>query len=288
MLAGMWGGFKPMSWALPLESLVPRRGLPQGWVLIQGPQPFNQKTLFEHINGQADLFLQYGFQGSVFAIYQKKEKPLHQIDLDIYDMGNTVQAFGIFSRLRNEDRPGGFGLDSYLDEHSAFFYKGRYFVLLYTSESNLDALTRFSRLMASRISDETPPPQEIGFFPRDGLKPASIQYFPKGLLGKEFLKKGFRGTYMEGGKESHLFFSIHQDTREAANALKFFQKDLSKRGKVSSEKITLFETQPLKGQDPYMGKVMVLQKGFYLLGEVGFEKEEKAVNRLKKLMEKIK
>ena len=51
-------------------------------------------------------------------------------------MGNVLQAFGVFSRFRNEDRPGGFGLDSYLDDHSAFFYKGKYFVMLYATESN--------------------------------------------------------------------------------------------------------------------------------------------------------
>lgn len=288
MLAGIGGWPEAISWAAPLESIVPRKGLPQGWTLIQGPQSFNRKTLFEHINGQADLFLQYGFQGSVFAVYRHKERTQHQIDVDIYDMGNTVQAFGVFSRFRNEDRPGGFGLDSYLDEHSAFFYKGRYFVLLYSAESNLDALTQFSRLIALRISDPTPPPKEIGFFPKNGLKPGSIQYFPEGLLGKRFLKKGFRATYREGEKEIHLFLSIFKSSGEASNAQTIYQEDLSKRGKVASEEIIPLEARGLKGKDPYQGKVIVLQKEFYLLGAAGFEKEEEVLTRLKELMENIK
>jgi hypothetical protein len=288
MLAGIGGWLEPVSWAAPIESFVPRKDLPQGWSLIHGPQSFNKKTLFEHINGQADLFFQYGFQRSVFAIYQHKDQPQNQIDVDIYDMGNTVQAFGIFSRFRNEERPGGFGLDSYLDEHSAFFYKGRYFVILYTAASNLDALTQFSRLIELQIPDRAPPPGEIDFFPRDGLSPASIQYFPKGLLGREFLKRGFRGTYTDGKKESHLFLSIHKDSREASNALRLFQEDLSKRGKVFSETAPPSEARTLKGEDPYQGKVLVLQKGLYLLGEVGFEKEEEAAARLRKFAEKVK
>lgn len=287
-LAGVCFGFVATAWGEPLESLVQKKGLPQGWALTQGPQSYTRKTLFERINGQAELFFQYGFQRSVFALYQHRERAQHQIEVDIYDMGNTVQAFGIFSRFRNEDRPGGFGLDSYLDEHSAFFYKGRYFVLLHAVESDRDGLAQFARLIASKISDPTLPPKEIGFFPEDGLKPGSIQYFPKGLMGKEFLRRGFRGTYTDGEKESHLFLSIFKDSREAANGLKAFQEDLSKRGKVSSEKVSPFESRALKGEDPYQGKVIVLQKGLYLVGAVGVEKEEEAVIRLKKLIEKIK
>ena len=98
--------------AAPLESLIPRRDIPKEWTLIHGPQTYNQKTLFGHIDGQAELFLKYGFQKSVFAIYQNKKSREDQIEVDIYDLGNVVQAFGIFSRFRNEDRPGGFGLDS--------------------------------------------------------------------------------------------------------------------------------------------------------------------------------
>jgi hypothetical protein len=288
ILTGILIWFEATSWAVPLESLIPKRVLPEGWTLIHGPQLYNKKTLFEHINGQAELFLKYGFQRSVFAIYQYKERSENQIEADIYDMGNVVQAFGVFSRFRSEDRPGGFGLDSYFDNHSAFFYKGKYFAILYAAESNLDTLTRFSNLISSKISDSSPPPKEIGYFPKDGLTPGSIRYFSEGLLGKKFLKRGFRGTYVNGEKESHLFLSIFKDSQEATNALKFYKEDLSKKGKVSSENLIQFETRALKGEDPYQGKVIVLQKGFYLLGVVGFEKEEDVVTLLKEFMEKIK
>ena len=42
------------------------------------------------------------------------------------------------------------------------------------------------------------------------------------------------------------------------------------------------------GEDPYQGKVMVLQKGFYLLGAVGFEKEEEAENRLGEFIKNVR
>ncbi len=266
--------------AASLVPFLPTRDLPRGWALIQGPHLYHRKNLFERVNGQAELFFQYGFKGSAFAIYQNEERPKDQIEADLYDMGNVVQAFGLFSRFRNEDRPGGFGLDSYLDDHSAFFYKGKYFVLLYSSEPNLDALIQFSRLIESRLSDRSPSPKELSFFPRDKLKPASIQYIPQGLLGKPFLQRGFRAVYASGEKESQLFLCLFKDSKEASSALMVFQKDLSKTGKVSPEKVPLLVSRSFKGEDPYHGKIVVLQKRRYLLGEAGFEREEDAIARL--------
>jgi hypothetical protein len=285
-----------VSLAMPLESLVPKKDIPAGWALIQGPQTYSKKTLFGHINGQAELFLKYGFQRSVFAIYQSKKNRENQIEVDIYDMGNVVQAFGIFSRFRNEDRPGGFGLDSYLDDHSAFFYKGKYFVMVYAAESNPDFLRQFSKLISLKISDPSPPPKEISYFPKNGLKPGSIQYFPEGLLGHQFLKRGFQGTYVEKvevkagaeDKEIKLFLAIFKDSQEAMSTLKVYKDDLFKKGKVFSGSIIEFGTRALKGEDPYQGKVIVLQKGFYLLGVVGFEKEENAENLLTEFIKNIK
>jgi hypothetical protein len=312
ILMGIFVWCAASSGATPLESLIPRRDLPKEWTLIHGPQIYNKKTLFEHINGQAELYLKYGFRQSVFAIYQDKKKAQNQIEVDIYDVGNVVQAFGVFSRFRNEDRPGGFGLDSFLDDHTALFYKGKYYVMLYATESNPDRLKQFSKLISLKISDPSPPPKEISYFPKKGLKPGSIQYFSEGLLGHQFLKKGFQGTYVEEvevkdkekveakakdeikektrieGKECHLFLAVFKDAQEAANALKVYKDDLSKKGKVSPESLIQIGTSALKGEDPYQGKVIVLQKGFYLLGAVGFEKEEVGENRLAEFMKNVK
>ncbi len=304
ILIGILVWSEASSWAMSLESLIPKKDLPEGWTLFHGPQTYTRKTLFKHINGQAELFFKYGFEKSVFAIYQNEKSHENQIEVDVYDMGNVVQAFGIFSRFRNEDRPGGFGLDSYLDDHSAFFYKGKCFVMLYAAESNPDLLRQFSTRISSKISDLSPPPKEIGYFPKDGLKAGSIQYFPEGLLGRKFLKRGFQGTYGEKvevkakvedkneakteDKEFKLFLAIFKDSQEAMNALKAYKGDLSKKGKISSGSIIQLGPMVLKGEDSYQGKVIVLPKLSYLLGAVGFEKEEDAENLLKAFIENVK
>lgn len=276
----------------PLGTLLPIKELPEGWVLMEGPRIYNKKTLFEHIDGQAELFIQYGFRGSAFAIYQNRKKPQTQVEIDLYDMGNILQAFGIFSRFRNEERPGGVGLESYFDENTGLFYKGRYFVMLYCPESNPGLLKEWALRVSQKISDSSAPPKEISFFPKEGLKPGSLQYFPNGLLGREFLGRGFQGTYLgkneTEGKEFHLFLSIFKDFREAAEALKLFKGNLTKRGKIFSPSPILFVKGEVLGIDPYHGKILVVQKGLYLLGAAGFEKEEDLKKRFPDFMNNVK
>jgi len=273
--------------AIPLESLLPKE-LPENWAVVEGPTIFNRKTLFEHIDGQAELFLKYGFEKSLFAGYQTSKKRGDQIDLDIYDMGNVLQAFGVFSRHRNENRPGGFGLDSYLDDQSAFFYKGRYFVMLNSGGPNPSILKQMGMAIASKITEPSLPPKEMGFFPQQRFKPGSIQYFPEGLLGHQFLKKGFQGTYIDGEKEFHLFLAMYKNAQESTNALKAYKDYLSKKGRVDLGVLTWSGHKALKGEDPYKGQILCVQKNSYLSGAVGFETEEEGENRLKELIRNIK
>ncbi len=281
-----------------MKSLVPRE-TPGGWALRGAPQVFTKETLFEHIDGQADLFLQYGFKKSIFAVYRNKNSSRDKIDLDIYDMGDVVHAFGIFSRFRQEGRSAGIGLASYLEDSYALFYKGKYFVVLQATESNSSRLKQLAEMIESRITDSSLPPKEIGYFPKRGLKPDSIEYYPKGLMGHQFLKKGFRATYLVPGKtkierdaaaespDSSLFLAVFDNPEEAQRALKSFKEDLSKRGSAREASPTHLGFEILKGQDAYQGRITVVQKGRYLAGAAGFEREKDAQGLLAELIKQI-
>ncbi len=292
------------SGAAGLDLLLPKN-LPEGWILIEGPRVYARKTLFEHLDGQAELYFKYGYQKSIFAIYQDQEKPENQIEIDIYEMENTLQAFGIFSRLRTEDRSGGIGSDSSLDDRSVLFYKGKYFVMLYGTEPNPPAMKELALSISSRISDPSPIPKEIGFFPSRNLKPGSIQYFPEGLLGHRFLKRGFQATYREAvdekekgkaevsvkaeeeQKEFHLFLALFHSGDEAKAALKGFRKYLTKEGRVQPKTPAGFGPRTFKGEDSYQGKVLTVQRGYYLIGIVGFENDKEAEDCLSEMIRNV-
>jgi hypothetical protein len=282
-----------------LESLVPK-SVPEGWALREAPETFTRETLFEHIDGQADLFIQYGFDKSVFAVYQKANASDDKIDVDIYDMGNSLQAFGVFSRFRQDESPAGIGLDSYLGDQYAFFYKGKYFVVLQATDSNLLILKQLAQEIESGILDKSPPPKEIDYFPKTGLKPGSIEYFPDGPPGHQFLKRGIKASYVENngkkndaktdseGRDLHLLLYIFDTSQEAVDALKLLRENLSKKGKPETGAANQFGPDALIGTDPYQGKSVVVQKGPYLVGAIGFEQDKEGERRLAELMKEIK
>ena len=296
---------------IAVESLLPK-DVREGWTLASGPETYTKKTLFRHINGQAELFFKYGFQRSAFAIYQDKKNDKNQIEVDVYHMGSVLQAFGVFSRFRNEDRPAGIGFDSYLDDHSLIFYKGKYFLMLYAVESNPPILKEFGMTVSSKILDPSLPPKEIGYFPKEGLKPGSVQYFSEGLLGYQFLRRGFQGTYIERDevkvkdeveekdktkiegevkaevKEINLFIAIFRNSQEALVALKIYKDNLSKKGEVHSPIPAQLGPHALRGEDPYRGKIILVPKGFYLAGIIGFENVKNAEKLLEELVKNIR
>jgi hypothetical protein len=184
-------------------------------------------------------------------------------------MGNVLQAFGVFSRFRNEDRPMDVGLDSYLDDHSALFYRGKYFVGLYATEPNPDVLKQLARKVSENLSDPSPPPREISFFPKEGLKLGSMQYVAEGFLGHQFLPRGFQGTYTEGDKEFQLFLAVFKNPEETKTGLRAFRNYLSNKGKIAQEIPVGFGPGVVRGEDIYQGEILVLQKGSYLVGAVG-------------------
>ena len=312
---GLWLGITLVPQSMAENSFLPR-GL-KGWTLVEGPRTFNRKTLFEHINGQAELFLKYGFEKLVFAVYQDQRNRKNQVEVNLYDMGSVLGAFGVFSRFRNGDESAGVGLDSYLEDQSAIFYKGKYVVMLYGSDANPLALKQIAEAVSSRITDNSPPPREIGYFPRDGLKAGSLQYYSEGLLGYVFLGKGFLGTYeekanpemkseIEGkvedrqrgasktesedrveGKEYQLFLALFKSAEDAQASLKRYREELGKRGSLGSSAALPAGLNGFSGEDPHKGRTSVVQKGPYLVGVTGFDSEKSVERSWSELISKV-
>jgi hypothetical protein len=207
-----------------------------------------------------------------------------------------------FSRFRGGDRPGGFGVDSSLEDHSSLFYKGSYFVQLYASQPNASLLRKIATAVSQRIQDRPLPPPEIAFFPREGLQRHSIQYFPEGLLGHRFLGKGFVAKYLEErpfkqtglGKEDpkepqafQLFLAIFKNPQEAEQASGRYRTYLREKGSVKEEIRRKANLPAWRAEDPYQGQILILQKKAFLMGAVGVRGPTAEI-RLNALAEAVK
>ena len=89
-----------------LEKIMPDKV--QNWEIKQEDQKYDKENLYEYIDGGAELFLSYGFQEVLNRTYIKPDQP--DIVIDIFDMGKSYNAYGVFSYSReNEDSTFGQG-----------------------------------------------------------------------------------------------------------------------------------------------------------------------------------
>jgi hypothetical protein len=136
-----------------------------GWTWDQEDKAFDRKTLFNHIDGAAEVYLAYNFQQASVHRYVKTGQP--DITAEVYIMGSSEDAFGVFS-LERQDPEVGIGQGSEFGGGLLRFWKGRYFVsVLGEGEGNEieAAVLNFGRKLVTSIKETGQPPRLLGYLP---------------------------------------------------------------------------------------------------------------------------
>jgi hypothetical protein len=138
---------------------------------------YDQNNLYDYIDGGAELYLSYGFQRLLSRKYTKAGQP--HIILDIFDMGNSWNAFGIFSHSREEE-DNVFGQGSQSGAGFLMFWKDKYYISILASpetEDSKNVIVRLAELIDNAIPEEGPLPTIISSLPEKSLIGKSIKYF---------------------------------------------------------------------------------------------------------------
>ncbi|MGE5239179.1 MAG: DUF6599 family protein [Chloroflexota bacterium] len=140
----------------------PQEGV-QGWKW-DGIQAFyDRDTLYQYIDGAAEVYLAYNFQHAEARRYLKEGRP--SIVAELYQMKSSQDAFGLFS-LERQDPEAGIGQGSELGGGMLRFWKGRYFASLFAEGEGRDldeALLLLGRMLAASIGDTGEPPRLLRF-----------------------------------------------------------------------------------------------------------------------------
>ncbi|MEJ2050520.1 MAG: hypothetical protein P8Y60_11915 [Calditrichota bacterium] len=148
-----------------------------GWSKTEADQFYNRGNLYDYIDGGAELYLSYGFQSLVNRTYIQPGQP--DIILDIFDMGSSRNAFGVFSHSREKVEKE-FGQGSQYTAGSLLFWKDRYFISILASPETPEssqAIKKLSGIIESHIEKEGSLPALIDLLPRDSLIEESVKYF---------------------------------------------------------------------------------------------------------------
>jgi len=271
-----------------LAALVPQA---EGWKQAEAPQTFFPESLYEYIDGAAESYLSYDF-GELLVLQLKNEaKEERTLTVEIYDMGQPANAFGIFSAERYpENTAVPVGDLGYIEGESLNFMAGRFYVKLLSfglGEGTAPALTDYAQKLAGAVAEKGVLPALLQSFPKENLVPQSEKYIKKNFLGYEFLHDGYVATYKVDGQEFECFMAESGSDKDAEAALSRLLEVFAKDKQVP-EKIALsYHVKNRYAQHMYMGCVrnvicgtMRVPEGLEAAGEAYANRLGEAVGRI--------
>jgi hypothetical protein len=255
-----------------LSALLPEVS---GWTLSEAPQNYLPETLFQYIDGAAEIYLSYDFRELVVAQY-KQEGSQATLTLEIYNMGNERNSFGIYSAERfPENKFIEVGLQGYSGEGELIFVAGENYIKLVCFDCGEGAekeLRSFADRVAAKISPLGAFPLTIGAFPKDGLIANSEKFVLRNFLGFDFLRNGFLASYKVNGQEFECFFIEGKNADEAKTMLDRYL-DFFKKNNLEFE--SLASGYHLK--DRYSRHIFLAQAGGFLCGVIRIKEGAEAV-----------
>ena len=145
-----------------------------GWVVKEPVKIYKENEIFNFVNGEGVIYLEYDFISAAVRQYFNENK---NIELAVYNMGNPEDAFGIFSLYRPEDGEiTGIGNDDITTDFSVNFWKDRYYVTIVTfNMMTREEIISLAKIIEKNIPDISSKPEIIKHFAEFNQK--NIVYF---------------------------------------------------------------------------------------------------------------
>ena len=232
-----------------------------GWKQSGEIQTFSPKTLFEYINGDADLYLMYDLQELESAEYVNEKKA--SVIVDVYRHKTPTYAFGIYSqeRLSNANIID-IGAQGYIEKNVLNFVSGPYYVKLNsfnTGAGDEEILLNFAKKVSENLGEKGRLPSILSSFPQEGKKNNSEKFISINFLGYAFLHSAFTADYELSGKKFKLFVIEGADGNDCREMIqKYLQQTRSPEKNVTESRYAI--------ADPYHGDIELHWKGRYIWG----------------------
>jgi len=148
-----------------------------GWSHNHEDEVYIPDNLHDYINGGAELYISFGFEKVLSRYYSRENQS--DIIVEIFDMGSTKNALGIFLHSR-EKIENDFGQGSQYFDGLLLFWKNRYYVSVLASPETKEskaAIFALAQQIDSKIKVDNNLPEIINLLPPEKLIESSIRYF---------------------------------------------------------------------------------------------------------------
>ena len=222
---------EPTPEALPApKAALPSASAVAGWAQSEESRTYDPDTLYDFMNGAADLYFTYGFESLAVGKYENGDGA--QLRVEIYRTATDADAFGLFTYnsfgeaidLGEEGRwTSGTGL--------AFWQRRTFVQVIARDQVDDTALQSFGKAVAAALPAGGDRPVVVGALPVEGLQPGSVRFFREQMALDNFLWLGtanvlglgpdVEGTLAEyalDGQTASLLLVAFPDAKRAQDA----------------------------------------------------------------------
>jgi hypothetical protein len=253
-----------------------------GFRKLDEARHYTKENLYEHLDGHAEYFIGAGFQGLTVTEYVAIGSKAAQgdIQVEVYDMGNGMQAFGALVDESGENpRAVSVGTMGYRTSDGVNCIKGRYYIKISAFSPKTPVVT-FAKAFAAALPSQKDSFEVFSKFPNLG-KVEGTRFAKEGYRGLDFLHNVIEREYFTtGGKiEVALMADSIQDTRSLLPSFfNYFEKSGTKYEKIERKGMEVYRVV-----DKYEGNWFLIRSGIAVFGVFGtddpavlksFEKEK--------------
>jgi hypothetical protein len=147
------------------------------WTRSDSAVTYDRETIFDYINGAGEVYRSYAFSQVVVVVYYSPNDP--DITVELFDMGNTADAYGVFSYAREQEESGvGGGYEQ--RGRVLCFWQDRYYVCVAFEKRTDDSdrvLMEVARAISERLPPASDPPDLVTLLPDAGRVAFSERFF---------------------------------------------------------------------------------------------------------------
>ena len=274
-----------------IDQALPTPHFAKGWAMEGAPKVYGKDDIFDHIDGEAEMYFPYGFKAAAVTTYVSKTSADLSLTADVYEMGSLLDAFGIYSNYRHADAEFlEIGVEGFGDDMQLLFYQDTYFVRLAAfGDKSLTrpALLECAQAISKRIPRPTGAPPELRLLQSDCTVYESSKYVAQSLLGYPFFPKGIIVDTRLADERTPRAFIVLADTPEAAQeAFERYAAYLAEKGakfervKAAGES----KTDRILATDPLYKGLVIQQSGSHVFGVCNLSDPANGVPLLEKLI----
>jgi hypothetical protein len=199
------------------------------------PERFGPDTLYEKINGRADLYLSSGFVSLDTQRFAMAGDQGAWVELFVYDMATPANAFSVFSMQRREGaRADDTVPNAYRTENALFMTQENFYLELIGTDASA-GLQQAMGMLARGFAEvhggvTTAGAPGVDLFPAEGFQADSLQLIATNAFGYEQLDRVYAGEYLTGGSRLTAFVSDRRSAEAASTLADAYRQTLLSYG----------------------------------------------------------